>query len=225
MPGIRLIPLLLLSAAIAASQDSRPLFNGKNLDGWEVRGDGIWTVLKDGTLVGQRPHPTGNPFGEWPVPREKYREWASPQAWLYTTATFDQYDLHLEYWIPPGGNSGVSIRDTSRARYALPGPEHDSKRTPSHIGYEIQIVDGPEKFPTGSIYLFVPAKGGEQRRDDWNNLDIESHHDVIRVRLNGTVVAEYPGDPERSKTGPIGLQLHDRFSWVLFRNIRIHELK
>jgi len=217
--------LLLLSATLLSAQDWRPLFNGKNLDGWEVRGDSIWTVRKDGTLVGLRPHPPGNPFGAWPVTREVYREWAGPQAWLYTKAEFDEFDLHVEYWIPPGGNSGVSIRDTSRGRWALFGPEHDSQRTPSHIGYEIQIVDGDAKYPSGSIYLFVAAKTGFEHKDDWNSLDIESRHEMIRVRLNGESVAENPGDPKRSKSGPIGLQLHDRFSWVEFRNIRIREIK
>jgi hypothetical protein len=38
------------------------------------------------------------------------------------------------------------------------------------------------------------------------------------------VVAEYAGDPKRSKTGPIGLQLHDQFSIVMFRNIKIREI-
>ncbi len=42
------IPLLLALAA------DTPLFNGKNLDGWEVVGDGQWTVMRDGTLLGQR---------------------------------------------------------------------------------------------------------------------------------------------------------------------------
>jgi hypothetical protein len=216
----------LLSGLLLSAQDWRPLFNGKNLDGWEVRGDAIWSQLKDGTLIGQRPHPPGNPFGDWPVARQQYRDWAEPQAWLYSKAEFDQFDLHVEYWIPPGGNSGVSIRDSSRGRYALQGAEHDSKRTPSHIGYEIQIIDSDtEKYPTGSIYLFVPAKTGVQHMDDWNTLDIESRHDMIRVRVNGQITAEHAGDPERSKTGPIGLQLHDRFSWVMFRNIRLREIR
>ena len=30
------------------------LFNHKNLDGWEVIGDGVWHVLSDGTLMGER---------------------------------------------------------------------------------------------------------------------------------------------------------------------------
>jgi hypothetical protein len=220
----RLPALLLVSSALLAADDWRPLFNGKNLDGWEIRGDSTWTVLKDGALVGQRPHI--NPFKEFPVTRDQFRAWAEPQSWLYTTAEFDQFDLHVEYWIPLGGNSGVSIRDTSRAKYALPGPEHDSNRTPSHIGYEIQILaSGGDKYPTGSVYLFVPAKTGFQHDGGWNNLDIESRHDMIRVRVNGQPVAESPGDPARSKTGPIGLQLHDRFSWIMFRNIKIKEIR
>ena len=93
------------------------------------------------------------------------------------------------------------------------------------MGYEIQIIDGEgQKFPTGSIYLFAPAKTGSQKPADWNSMDIESRNDKIRVKVNGTLVAEHAGDPERSKTGPIGLQLHDQFTFVMFRHIRIREL-
>lgn len=218
--------LFLLLSTVLSAQSWRPLFNGQNLDGWEVRGDSTWTVMKDGTLAGVRPH--DNPFKKWPLAREEYQAWAGPQSWLYTTRSdFDQFDLHVEYWVPPFGNSGISIRDTSRARYALSGPEHDGQRTPSHIGYEIQILASNfnDKYPTGSVYLFVAAKTGFQHADDWNNLDIESRREMIRVRLNGELVAESPGDPARSKTGPIGLQLHDRFSWMMFRNIRIKEIR
>jgi hypothetical protein len=220
----RLPALLLVSTLALAADDWRPIFSGKDLDGWQIEGDGVWTVLKDGTLIGKRPY--NNTFKDWPLVREIYRAWAEPQSWLYTTAEFEEFDLHVEYWIPPGGNSGISIRDTSRGRYALPGPDHDSKRTPSHIGYEIQILasDGRDPYPTGSVYLFTPAKTGFQHDDDWNSLDIESRHNIIRVRLNGEPVAESAGDPERPKRGPIGLQLHDRFSWIMFRNIKIREI-
>ena len=45
-----------------------------------------------------------------------------------------------------------------------------------------------------------------------------------RIKLNGRVVAEHAGDPQRSKAGPIGLQMHDQFSIVMFRNVRILEI-
>ncbi len=184
------------------------LFNGKNLDGWESIGDGVWTVMRDGTLLGQR-----------------RLKGSLHQAWLYTSKDFGEFDLRLDYWARLGGNSGVSIRDSSRARWAV-GQEWDRNRTPSHIGYEIQISNGyKDKYPTGSVYLFAQAKEGVQIENDWNTLEIQSRLGMIRVRLNGQAVCEHPGDPERSKHGPIGLQLHDVNSVVMFRNIKIHELQ
>jgi 3-keto-disaccharide hydrolase len=183
------------------------LLNGKNLDGWDVVGEGFWNVLSDGTVVGQR---------DLSKPTEH-------QCWLYTKKEFGDYDLHLEYWLRRGGNSGVSIRDTSRANYAQ-GKNWDPKRTPSHIGYEIQIANDGDDYPTGSVYLFAKAKNGVQHDFDWNSLDIQSRNNIIRVSLNGQQVAESPGDPARSKTGPIGLQLHDHKTLAMFRNIRIQEI-
>jgi hypothetical protein len=214
---------LLVAAFPLGAQQWKNLLNGRNLAGWEVRGESIWTVMKDGTLAGQRTSPGPNPFKTWPATAAQYERWLYQQSWLYTVGEFEEFDLHLEYWVPPGGNSGVSIRDVSRARYSF-GSESDGSRTPSHIGYEIQIIGSEkEKYPSGSVYLFAPAKTGVQKSDDWNSMDIEARHEGIRVRLNGELVAQSAGDPGRSQRGPIGLQLHDRFSWMLFRNIRIRE--
>src|SRR5260370_33376994 len=84
--AMRSLPILLLLSGLLHAQEWRPLLNGKNLDGWEIRGDGIWTVMKDGTLIGHRPHPHRNPSGAWPVPRKQESDWAGPRAWLYTAA-------------------------------------------------------------------------------------------------------------------------------------------
>jgi hypothetical protein len=180
--------------------------------------------MRDGTLVGQRDLQTV--FRHQPVlaDPQQYRAWLYNQAWLYTTRSFGEFDLRLDYWLRWRGNSGVSIRDTTRAKYAIATPA-DFSRTPSKTGYEIQISNGyPDQHPTGSIYTFVKAKEGAQVENNWNTLEIESRRDRIRVKVNGQAVAEHPGDPARSKTGPIGLQLHDQFSVAMFRNIRIREI-
>jgi type 1 glutamine amidotransferase len=198
---------------LAADLGWHPLFNAKSLEGWQPRGDCLWSVLPDGTLLGKRT------AGTRPADPKEIGRWMGLQAWLYTTAEYGEFDLHVEYWIPAGGNSGVSIRDSSRASGAIgerPGT------TPAHIGYEIQIIDDDaETYPSGSVYLFAAAKTGVHRHGDWNSLDIESRNTLIRVRLNGQIVADSAGDPSRPKTGPIGLQLHDRFSTAMFRNLRI----
>ncbi|HTP35724.1 MAG TPA: family 16 glycoside hydrolase [Candidatus Acidoferrales bacterium] len=213
------------SVTLPADLGWKPLFNGNDLEGWEPRGDCTWTVLPGGILFGTRTAGKSVP----PGPKE-FREWESLQAWLYTKADFDQFDLHVEYWVPPRGNSGVSIRDRSRAHAAIGEPDSERpdlarfpKTTPAHIGYEIQILDYDDAYPTGSIYSLVPAKRGVHRPGAWNSMDLESRTGLIRVRVNGEVVAEGPGDPQRPKTGPIGLQLHDRFSSVMFRNLRIRQ--
>lgn len=215
-------------AASAAAEDWRPLFNGKDLTGWETKGDGIWKVMPGGVLMGYPVSGAKNPFGtSWPVTltEQQYMDWRQTQSWIYTVAEFGQYDLHVEYLAPTGGNSGVSIRDKTRGQYAI-GPVPDYKKTPAHHGYEIQIYNAIKtKYPSGSIYLFAPAAFGHEKENDWNALDIESRNGSIRVKLNGHDVANHPGDPARPKTGPIGLQLHDRFNVIQFRNIRIREVK
>jgi 3-keto-disaccharide hydrolase len=206
MKHLAITVAFLVSIPLARPADK--LLSG-SLDGWQVVGDGIWTVMRDGTLVGQRD------------PNK-----AEHQSWLYTIKNdYAEFDLHLEWWTKVGGNSGVSIRDSSRGLYAV-GATYDEKRTPSHIGYEIQISNGyPDQFASGSVYLFDAAKPGHQIENDWNAMDIESRDDMIRVKLNGALVSQYAGEPGRPKTGPIGLQLHDKTSLVMFRNIRIKELK
>ena len=218
------------SALPAAEKDKwkgyTDLFPNRSMDQWEVIGDGYWRMMRDGTLVGERELRKTGPDAKWIENYNLYKSWRDIQSWLYTKRNdFGQFDLHLEYWLRNAGNSGVSLRDTSRAQYAVVAPV-DYKKTPSKIGYEIQINNNyPDKYPTGSIYTFVGAKVGVQIDDDWNAMDIESRNDLIRVSINGQVVAEHPGDPARSKTGPIGLQLHDQYSVAMFRNVRIREIK
>ena len=226
---MRTIFLMAALAVCAAGQGAwKPLFNGKNLDGWEIKGDGKWRVLADGTLIGQAVSGEKNPFGtSWPVTltEKQYTDWRQTQSWLYTVAEFGEFDLQVEYMTPAGGNSGISLRDSTRGKFAI-GPSPDYTKTPGHQGYEIQIMNGVQtKYPTGSVYLFAPATFGFEKESDWNRLDIASRKDGIRVSLNGHAVASFAGDPARPKTGPIGLQLHDRFNMIMFRNIRIREIK
>jgi hypothetical protein len=224
MNGRRAFPWLLMIVPLVGFAQERKLID-PDLKAWQINGDGIWTVLKDGTLIGQRPHPSGKtPLGApFPVDAKQYGRWVGAQAWLYTNDEFDEFDLHVEYWLPIGGNSGVSIRDSSRGKQSYGPPPN---KTPAHIGYEIQLLDAADaKNPSGSIYDVAPAPGGLELRNDWNVMDISSRHDRIRVRLNGKPAAESPGVEGRPLKGPIGLQLHDAFSWVLFRNIRIRVIK
>ena len=197
----------------------------EDLEAWESLGDGVWRVTEEGILIGYRRPAIEALFGESDtITKQQFEDWLGVQSWLYTKREYGEFDLHLEYWARVPGNSGISIRDPTRARYALTQPA-DYQNTPAHNGYEVQINGrSGSTNPSGSLYTFVPAQDGLQRDGEWNALDIESRADGIRVRVNGAPAAEHPGDPDRPKRGPIGLQLHDQFNFILFRNIRIREV-
>jgi hypothetical protein len=212
---------LLLAASLALDAAGwRALFNGRDLNGWENRGAGIWTAIDGGILLGQR-DPRNDAPNEFPLTERAYRSWLNRQAWIYTKEEFTEYDLSLEYWLRAGGNSGISLHDRGRAEHAI-AAKPDYSKTPARLAYEIQISNGyPDPKATGSIYLVADAKSGPQKMNQWNKLDIEVRAKLLRVKLNGVVVAEAAPDPKRPSSGPIGLQLHDMYTVVQFRNIRI----
>ena len=72
----------------AAWTDPEPIFNGKDLTGWEPIGNAPnhW-VAKDGDLLNE-----------------------TKGANLRTTRKFDDFKLHIEYNCPAEGNSGIYLR-------------------------------------------------------------------------------------------------------------------
>src|SRR6185295_6270226 len=100
MSHVRVFAIFAFVIPLAAA-DMKPLFNGKDLSGWEVIGDGQWTVLKDGTLVGQRVADLRQmmvPGAAFTTPKQ-FNDWLNAQSWLYTKRDdFGAFDLHVEYW-------------------------------------------------------------------------------------------------------------------------------
>ncbi len=216
-----LVLALLATPAVGQSWDN--LLRG-GLDKWDILGDGIWRLRSDGVLVAHRNPNWKRMFaGRESITERDFQQWDGVQSWLYTKKEYEEFDLHLDYFLRTPGNSGISIRDPSRAEHGLSHPP-DFRRTPSKLGYEIQInSDWPDRWTTGSIYGLAAAKAGVQKLGEWNSMNIESRKDAIRVFLNSELVAEHPGDPKRPTKGPIGLQLHDQFSFVMFRNVWVME--
>ena len=115
---------------------------------------------------------------------------------------------------------------TTRAENGIKEPP-DFTKTPAKFAYEIQLNNGYPGDPnfSGSIYNLAKAPQGLQRPYDWNKIEISVRKDKIRVMLNGQLAAEHPGDPKRPATGPIGLQLHDRVTVAMYRNVRLRVVK
>ena len=194
--------LLAGCAARSVSRDSsRPLFNGRNLDGWVRMLGGEWTV-EHGELVARN-------GVEWSTNPEK------SGSWLRTEREYSDFALELEYAVNAKGNSGVFIRS------AL-------EKNPAFTGHELQILDdadlpAPKKWSTGALYDVVAANRVMSKpAGEWNSLRIEARGLRVKAWLNGVEIIDHDG--VRSLRGFIGLQNHDDKAVTRFRNIRLTEL-
>lgn len=173
-----------------------PLFNGRNLDGWTMQWPGLWTV-EDGVLTGRQDPATGG------------------DSWLFTNAEWDDFALELRFNMTAECNGGAGIRMPAGV-----------EGRPSQYGYEIQISDIDEEYPTGSVFRHVAANQ-KLHKPGWNEMGIICVKDHIVVYLNRQKVVD--ARLEGSKKGRVGLQVHggEKFKdqVVRFRDIRIKDLK
>lgn len=177
------------------------LFNGNDLGGWqEVQGDPGTFEVRDGILAGRRKK--GSAY------------------WLSTKDEYGDFELRLQFRIPPKGNSGVFIRAPHEGRT-------------SQKGMEIQICDepnksAPDKGSMGSIYQVVPARKFAHRPPgEWNDLWILCAGDRVKVTINREVVidaimSDHDALKDRPRKGYLGLSAHT--DTVEFRNVRLRKI-
>jgi hypothetical protein len=200
---------MLVSAALASNclgeEIYRPLFNGKDLDGWHTVGSAIWKV-EEGVIVGGQ---EGDP---------------KRSGLLMTKDQFQDFELVLDFMIHEHGkyNSGVYLRQQSgkggRTGYQI------------NIGR-----GQAQEYTAGIFTNRWLAKGDEhdkiRKPEQWNSLRIRAKGGHVVVHLNGVKVSDYddPQPPERFlQAGSIALQTYGAQGhpgWVKFRNIHIREIK
>ena len=189
----------------------RPLFNGKDLDGWvrmNVNPDTF--SVKDGII-----HSTGEPTGL-----------------MRTDRMYENFILEVEWrHLKPKGNAGVFIW----------GDGVNGKDSPFARGIEVQILDGretenytshgdlfgvlganfvPDRPHPNGWARCLPSEKRAKPSPEWNHYRIECQDGRITLAVNGKVVS---GGSECSpRKGYICLESEG--SPVDFRNIRIKEL-
>jgi sugar phosphate isomerase/epimerase len=178
----------------------KPIFNGRNLEGWVMIEGGEWNV-QDSILVGHHGR-------NWSTNPEK------TGSWLSTKKPYSDFRLEVQFTINKGGNSGVMFRSAH-------------EKNPSFTGYEMQIHDSPGRPPSkggpGSLYAVIaPTKNMIRQAGEWNTATIIARGPKIVVEMNGEKIIDT--EQTRSMRGYIGLQNHDDRSEVKFRNIRLEEL-
>jgi len=141
----------------------------------------------------------------------------------YNERPFDHFDLHIEFKVAEGANSGLFLR-------AQPNDE-------VYRGFEVQVIDDfgtpPNKNSSGGVYDVVsPMFNLSRPAGEWNSYDIEVHGHEVSIRMNGWLVTQADFEPMTTPLGkfkiaykdmiPLGhiaFQDHGGEAW--FRNVRV----
>jgi hypothetical protein len=200
--NIKLLPALLLCVLGAFAKDGfTPLFNGKNLDGWD--GDPRLWKAQDGMIVGST---EGNPL--------EYN------SFLMTKKTYGNFILKAQAKLR-NHNSGIQFRseEVPGLRWAVRGYQADMAEN----NYWGCIYE--ERGKRG-----VMVNGWKDKAEkvvklkDWNDLELLCDGDHINLKVNGLETADLHDSLKLD--GIIALQLHKGPPMqVYFRDMQIKILK
>jgi hypothetical protein len=143
-------------------------------------------------------------------------------GWLRFDQQLTDFELDLEFRIPPGGNSGILMRHSGVGTLGIEN------------GMEIQIEDDPTQLrpaqKTGSIYNRVAATENVFRPGEWNRMTILCEGPRVSVTLNGTQVTSSNMDDNASLYGLPRRGYMGLYNWsgqargTAFRNLRLRVL-
>src|SRR5687767_6837994 len=225
------LAILFIHVRAAENQDFKPLFNGKDLSGWD--GDPKFWSVKDGAITGQttKENPTqGNTF------------------LVYKGGDVSDFELRYEYKIV-GGNSGVQYRskvlDPKSWRVGGYQGDFEAGKTFSGILYDEGGVAGGRNIMAnrGESVTFGAGDGKDKKveklpmsseelqkqikHEDWNEYTIIARGNHLIHKINGNTTAECIDQSDKAlKSGVLALQLHAGPPMqVQFRNIRMKKLE
>jgi len=192
------ITLLSLTTMVSATAQKTSLFNGFDLEGWNIHGTEKWYV-EAGVLICES------------GPKEEY-------GYLSTDKFYDDFILTLEFKQEANGNSGVFFRSTldgtkiSGWQVEVAPPNHDTGGI-------------YESYGRGWLIKPDAKKDKALKMGEWNKMKIRMVGEKVTTWLNGKKMVYLSDEKIGAGKGAIALQIHDGGGIkVKWRNINIKTL-
>ena len=137
-------------------------------------------------------------------------EATSGAGFLVSKDTYADFELHVEFWVDEGANSGIYMRC------------QDATQITDKTCYEANIFDKrpDQSGRTGAIVHIAKPLAIVNAGGRWNTYEITATRPELTVRLNGTLTAE--AQDRTLTSGPIALQY--MAGTVRFRRVAIRRL-
>jgi poly(3-hydroxybutyrate) depolymerase/prenyltransferase beta subunit len=180
---LRWARLLRGEPALVETAGFRPLFNGKDLTGWEGE-TSLWSA-RHGLLLGSSEKGLKN------------------NEFLATDSSFTNFVCKLTFRVRgEGANSGVQFRSVR-----IPG--HEMSGFQADVGQKYWGCLYDESRRNRILVEADAAAVKTIRNDGWNNYVIDAKGDDIRLALNGVTSVQYhETEANIARTGKIAVQMH-----------------
>ena len=218
-------------APVARAADApTPAFNGKDLSGWKTRdpkSPAAWKVAADAKPDAQDPKKlvaAGEPAaGQAAVVLEK----SGPGGDLVTEREFGDCEVHVEFMVPKGSNSGVYLMGRYEVQVLDSFGKKDADLKPGDVGgiYQAAAPKANHAKPPGEWQSFhivfrAPRFGPDGKKTEnatfvMVKLNGQTIHENVAVK--GPTGGELPGGEK--PTGPLMLQ--GDHGPVAYRNLTI----
>lgn len=226
-------PILAITAAIlfcvagdsSATADEAgfvPMFNGKDLTGWEGKPGGWW--VEDGAI-------TSESTPEKPCAKHHYLYWRGGKP--------ADFIMRFKYKLV-GGNSGVQFRSRERPDFDTWGYQADMEAGDQWTGCLFQHDRGGVVMRGKKAVVAEDGAREETeftkpedlqrvvKRNDWNDYEIVAQGPRVALKINGTLMCEVDDRDAKwaCRDGIIALQMHPGPPMkVQFKDLRIKVLK
>lgn len=173
---VPIFAVLALAGLPAGAAETRELFNGRDLAGWDFTASPVTAIAKvctvrpDGVIAA-----TGQPVG-----------------FIATTATYINYRLHAEWrWPGKPGNSGVLVHISSGPKDRVWPLCYQVQTKHKFVGDLLPMAGATFAEPLTSAPGAATAikehtaPDSEKPPGEWNTCDITCRGDTIEVVING----------------------------------------
>lgn len=217
--------VLVGAAGVSLGEDGRPLFNGKDLDGWKGNPE-VWSV-KDGAI-------TGTTTDEKPLTFNTFLVWQGGKP--------ANFELRAKYKMV-GNNSGIQYRSKviDAEKFIVGGYQADIDASLHFTGINYEergrgiLAERGQSVTIhadGSKAVVTFADAGELAKhiksEDWNDYLIVARGNHCQHFINGILMSEVIDEQttEAAKDGVIALQAHVGPAMVIqFKDMTLVESK
>jgi hypothetical protein len=212
---------------------TNPLFNSKDLTGWKkfdkdpAKAKSEFSVTKDGEIHmknGPGDLQTEKQWADFILQIDCKTNGDRLNSGVFFRCIPDEYQQGYESQIHNG------FTDKPEKEYTIEEFDPDSHKPTGSKKVKYQAQD----YGTGGIYRRIPARQPVAKDKEWFTMTVVAQGRHIATWVNGIQVVDWTDNrPENDNArngcklgkGAISLQGHDATTDILFRNIRIAELK